>query len=513
MRRSRIRWLFAGALLLALLGATVGSASARREAKPVLTIGLSIGPVNLDPAKDVIGQAILMHELAFASITHLNPDGTITGDLATRFRYVGKQANKQFEFTLRKNARFSNGERVTAEAVKTWLQYWLSARGPFTSFVGPVSSVDVTGPLTVRITFASPNPVVPLLLSQAFTWGLVEAPNAVATPPVLGTHTFGAGPYTLLLSDTVINDHYTYLPNKFYWDKSAIKWSKVVVRVIRDPSSMLNALRTGQVDVAIGNATTASAAASAGVRVLNTANGAATLFLLDRAGTLTKPLGDVRVRRALNYAIDRATIARAFTGGRGAPTSQVLTTDGWDPRFQNYYSYDPAKAKALLADAGYRGGFTLKTLSLAGPFPFDQLTQAIASDLAKVDVKLDITTATTGGQFNQSLTAGKFSAAQFLGIGYVPMWLFYTVNVKPRAILNPYGASDARLNADWLKAQRLSASAGAPYWKRLSQRMVTEAWNVPIVTTPGIFFVAKRVGGVVAAQGGLNDPARWFPAK
>jgi peptide/nickel transport system substrate-binding protein len=519
VRVVRLRWVLVGVLALALAGSggAISSPSAQ-QSKPVLTIGLAIGPVNLDPAKDVIGQAILMHELAFATITHLNPDGTITGDLATSFRYVGKQPNKRFEFTLRKNAHFSDGTPVTAAAVKTWLEYWLSAKGPFSSFVGPVKSVDATGKWTVRITFASPNPIVPLLLSQAFTWGVVSSPNAVASPSSLGTQTFGAGPYTLVSAQTVINDHYTYVPDPYYWDKSAVKWSKVVVRVITNPSSMLDALKTGQVDVAAGTPSTAAAAKSAGARVLRTSAGTGTLFLLDRGGTLTKPLADKRVRQALNYAVDRATIAKALTTGLGEPTSQVLTTDGWDPKLQNYYTYNPSKAKSLLAAAGYPDGFTLKTLSLAGPFPFDQLTQAVAADFAKVGVKLEITTAATGGQFNQSLVGGKFSATQFLGIGYVPMWLFYSVNVKPKAILNPYGASDPELNADWLKAQRLSAKASARYWKHLSRRMVTEAWNVPLVTNPSIYYVGKRIRGVVigkpgSGEGGLNDPARWTPAK
>jgi peptide/nickel transport system substrate-binding protein len=513
--RNRGRALATAIIVAAAICVTTTSAIARTDAKPALTIGLSIGPPSLDPAKDVIGQSILMHGLAFATITRLNPDGSITGDLATSFRFVGKDPNKRFQFTLRRNARFADGTPVTAEAVANSLQYWLNAKGPFSTFVGKVHSVEAIGRWTVLITFEIPNPNVARLLSQDFTWGVIQGPTALANPTTIGTQTDGAGPYTLDPAQTVTGDHYTYVPNGYYWDKGAIKWGQVVVKVIRDPSSMLQAVQTGQIDVAAGDVTTASAAKAAGFRVHTYPAGSATLFLLDRGGTQTKALGDLRVRQALNYAVDRRALATALTGGYGTPTSVALTTDGFSPNVQNYYGYNLTKAKALLAAAGFPDGFTLKTVSLAGNFPFDQLTQAVAGQLSKVGVALQITTAPTGGQFNQMLFSGTFSAAQFLGIGYVPMWLYYTVNVKPKAPLNPYGYDNPAMDKLWLKASRLSPAAGARYWQDLSRLTVTQAWNVPLVTTPGIYYVGKRVGGFSVSQpgGGPNAPVNWYPGK
>jgi peptide/nickel transport system substrate-binding protein len=141
----------------------------------------------------------------------------------------------------------------------------------------------------------------------------------------------------------------------YYYHHAAIRFSKVVVRVIPSPASMLEAMTTGQVDVAQGTTSTADAAAAfAGIDVLYASQAVGGLWFLDRSGTLSPPIADVRVRRALNYAIDRRAITESLIGRYGEPTSEVITTDGFDPEFQDYYEYDPARARALLAEAAIR---------------------------------------------------------------------------------------------------------------------------------------------------------------
>src|SRR5438477_7012711 len=239
------RLLTTAVIVAAAICLTTTSAIAHTHAKPTLTIGLSIGPPSLDPAKDVIGQSIVMHGLAFATVTRLNPNGTVSGDLATSFGYVGKDPNKDFQFTLRHDARFADGTPVDANAVANSLEYWLNAKGPFSTFVGKVGSVTATSKWTVLIKFLIANPNAARLLSQDFTWGVIQGPTALASPTTIGTQTDGAGPYTLDPSQTVTGDHYTYVPNNFYWNKGAVKYGQVVVKIIKDPSSMLQAFETG----------------------------------------------------------------------------------------------------------------------------------------------------------------------------------------------------------------------------------------------------------------------------
>src|SRR5262249_44483319 len=189
--------------------------------------------------------------------------------------------------------------------------------------------------------------------------------GALRSPAQLGTRTFGAGPYTLDPAQTVTGDHYTYVPNPRYHDKAAVHWKKVVVRIITDPQSMLNALKTGEVQVGNGDATTIGAARQAGLTIASAPLLWTGVTLADRGGKVARALADVRVRQALNYATDRKAIVNALFPGTGTPTSELTVPRGYgyDSALTNAYPYDPGKAMQLLAAAGYPHGFTLKIVT------------------------------------------------------------------------------------------------------------------------------------------------------
>ena len=94
--------------------------------KPVLTMGLTNYTATLNPAISGGGDQSMPIDLAYASLPHINPDGTISPALATSWRYVGT-GNTTFELTLRHDARFSDGTPLTASAVKAYFGYLLSA--------------------------------------------------------------------------------------------------------------------------------------------------------------------------------------------------------------------------------------------------------------------------------------------------------------------------------------------------------------------------------------------------
>ena len=295
------------AIALAVVPLATTSASATASTKPVLTVGIDQPPQSLNPAKDDTGTNLIIHALSDETLIHINSNGTYSPGLATSWKYVGT-GNKTFEFTLRDDARFSDGTPVTAQAVKVWLNYFEHADGPFVSDFGPISSITTSGKWTVVLHLGAPNPDVPYFLSEAlFNWGFVEAPSAVAHPATLGTTTDGAGPYELVASQTVSGSVYTFKPNPYYYDSSAIKWSKVVVKVISTPATMLSALESGQLDVAQGDVSTASAAKAAGFNVLSAPDGTVHILFLDRAGTLDPALGNVEVRQALNLILNGST--------------------------------------------------------------------------------------------------------------------------------------------------------------------------------------------------------------
>ena len=489
-------------------GGDAGERGTSASSRPALTVGYNAGPQSLDPARDG-NQIQVMRALSNESITHLKADGTVGPGLTTSFGYVGS-GNRDFEFTLRADARFSDGTPVTAQAVKQWLLYFARANGPLVSTLGEVRSIDAIGRSRVRIHLAAANPNVPVALSEAFNWGAVSSPKALANPRELGTQTFGAGPYVLVASQTVSGDHYTFVPNRHYYDQSAIRFSRVVFKIIATPSSMLSALKTGQVDVAIGDSATADSATAAGLELVSEPVNTDGFALMDKSGKLSKPLGDVRVRQAMNYAIDRETVAKALMGAHATPTSEWITTDGWDPASQDYYDYDPAKARSLLRAAGYPNGFSLRVVdqgSYVGNLG-DPMVQAVAKYLAEVGIKLDVTATSSQAEFNQKVLSGTFPATQiFTGF---PTVSFYGLYLKSGSPLNPSSYTDPVV--DRLFGESLTASDPQSVWREMSRRLVTEAAFVPVFNYDTIWYVTKAVGGIAfSASRPFPVPTEWEP--
>jgi peptide/nickel transport system substrate-binding protein len=320
--------------LLCATGAAAAGSDSETSA-PVLVVGVaSPPPGGLDPTKNPPGGSVAA--FAYEPLIRWLPDGSLGPGLATSWRYIngtGKEGslrtNQDFELTLRHDARFSDGAQVTARAVKAWLAYFAGADPVVGSAVGPIESIETVGRWKLRIHLERPNPVLPRALATGNQWGSVAGPRALENPSILATETDGAGPYMLDPSQSVNGRTYTLLPNPYYYHHAAIRFSKVVVRVIPSPASMLEAMTTGQVDVAQGTTSTADAAAAfAGIDVLYASQAVGGLWFLDRSGTLSPPIADVRVRRALNYAIDRRAITESLIGRYGEPTSEVITTDG-----------------------------------------------------------------------------------------------------------------------------------------------------------------------------------------
>jgi peptide/nickel transport system substrate-binding protein len=509
MRHSRGRIFAAAALVVAAVATADASSSSGSslQSKPTLTIGITIAPATLDPALNATGPPAFVHWLSADTFTRRLPNGRIVPELAESFHYVG--GNKKFEFTLRKDARFSDGTRVDAAAAKTWLEYFKKSSPIFGEEID-LGSVETVGKWTVRMTLRTPNPALPLLLTgSGQNWGFISSPKAVANPDALGKATYGAGPYTLLRKETVTGDHYTFVPNRYYYNKAAIKYSKVVIKVIPNPSAMLAAVQTGQIDVANGVAATANAAVRAGIRVVHGPAGYQAIWLRDWGGKVSKPLSDVRVRQALEYAIDRKAVTQAIVGAYGSPTSQVPTVDGIVPKLNNYYAYNPQKARSLLNAAGHGEGFTLKLLVLDATS--ERLVQAVTSYWDKIGVKADLTTPPNVGAYIQAIVGGEYPANQ-LPQPIATMFTLFNGLLKPGAIFNLYEHQDPELIKLWLKGMRAPQKKASGIWKTMSTRIVTQAYIVPIFNRDEIWYVSKDVAGFKFHTGGtVPNPKEWSP--
>jgi peptide/nickel transport system substrate-binding protein len=327
----------------------------------------------------------------------------------------------------------------------------------------------------------------------------VISPAGLQAKAKLGTHTFGAGPYQLDPSATVAGDHYTFVPNPHYFDKSAVHWHKVVVKAITSPQATLNAMKTNQIDFAVGDASTIGAAKQAGLTITMTPLLWTGVTLADRSGKTAKPLADVRVRQALNYATDRSAIAKALFPDGGRPTSQLTVPGGYayDPSLDNAYPYDPGKARQLLSAAGYPKGFSLHIVT-ADYLSMNLVAQALAQQWQKVGVKLQITDRANANQYSTEAFGAKYPAFMTI-FGQQPIWTEGPSLFLPSALYNPFHSANAQLQQLYDKAAAASVAAKAEADRQVEAWLVHQAWFVPVVTTGLPYYASKRVTGTAVS--------------
>jgi peptide/nickel transport system substrate-binding protein len=491
------RWCLVAGLGAALLtGVGSGAAATDGGGLPELRIGVTTDIASLDLSKvgACCGIIAQIGDLAYGGLFHYTPGGRIHPELAIRWRYfsTGRGPNKDFEFTLRRNARFSDGSPVTAQAVVAWMEYFAKNGTGYNTFLGPNPRFEAVGRWTVRLHLTVPTPNLPTILSDdgLNVWGLPPSPRALANPSSLATTTHGAGPYRLDASRSVKGDHYTFVPNPYFYNKRAVKFRQIYIKVIANPSSMLQALQAGQLDVAQGDISTAAAAERAGFGVAAALSQGVTLFLNVDAHPALK---DVRVRQALNYAIDRRTVVRALLGKYGKVSSQVITTDA-NPGMENHYGYNPARARQLLREAGYPNGFGFKILS----FNFngvvgDPLVQAYAKYWDAVGIRPEITPVPLTQWLRDYKTAAAFQGA----INITPTPTRWGIFLSPNAAYNTWGGDNQIYRLYWAG---IRAKDPTTSWKQLWARFTRQAYFVPLAYYSVMYYHAKSITGVTASM-------------
>lgn len=323
----------------------------------------------------------------FDGLTRIGPDGAAQPWLAESWSVADD--NVTWTFNLRGGVTFSNGEALDADAVAATFGLVLSEEGRATysanvnnyGFVASVTAVDAS---TVEIVTTSPNVLLPSAISIAY----ILPPSALDDVEAFAQSPVGTGPYTVAQwGDDMIRLE--------AWDGS---WrggpSVAAVEYVNLPeaAARVQALQSGQIDIAQSpSPDSAGPLTGDGFEMYAATRGQvlAMAFITKNGG----PLADVRVRQALNYAVDKEAIREALTGGF-APTGGLYPppgVNGYDAsRF--VYPYDPAKAVELLTEAGFADGFDIAAEMTLGSFPADvEIFDAMAGYLADIGVNVTIT--------------------------------------------------------------------------------------------------------------------------
>jgi peptide/nickel transport system substrate-binding protein len=329
----------------------------------------------------------------FDGLTGLDVGNKLVPALAVSWRPSGPRT---WEFKLRPGVKFQDGSDFAADDVVAVIEALKTPDGQ--RFIAAtelrvVESVRALDPLTVEFTTIEPDAILPKRLNII----MIVEPNAWKRlgPEGFGLKPVGTGPFILKdwgrASGRVVMEAF-----KGSW-RAPKEVDRLEIAMIGDTAARTQAMMADQIDIAVAlNPEDAKVLEGPGIRIQWTPTPVvmSIAFRTERADAA--PLKDKRVRQALNYAVDKQGIVDGILNGTTRPSSQGTTpeTFGYNPELKAY-PYDPAKAKALLAEAGYPQGFKLTSEVLTNLGMSDtSIYQKVAEDVSKVGVKLELRSST-----------------------------------------------------------------------------------------------------------------------
>jgi peptide/nickel transport system substrate-binding protein len=487
-----------GAALAVAAGLIACSSGSTPDEERSISIGLPGYqlPVAWDPAGGGFGLYFMSARPVYESLVYY--DGATEEYVPwLASEYELSEDGRTLSFTLREDVDFTDGEHMDAEGVVKVIEAAMTRDGSY--FNRPEfnegTSAEVTGEYTFEVRVAEPLYETSVIFREMLLYLPISSPAVIDDPSLVEDGPVGSGPY--VLDEFVPEVSATYVRNPGYRDPGAFDFDTIVLKVYDDKVAALNALATGQLDAAEMEPALAAEAESKGLVVQTGLRGPLAVTFLDMTGgesgigpTDWPELSDKRVRQALNLAIDQAAIAEELELGYARVSSEPhdpssgLYIDGGDDR----YAYDPQAATALLAEAGYAEGFTLKLGTFVGDANRTKYGPVLEQSLADVGVTIEWVEYADDSSMNAALAShefmGLFALQRYDNMSrYVAEWIVgHSDQVDDEKIA---GAGE-----DFLSGTPAERAEAEPI---LGEYVLDEAFQVMIthplqvwVTTPGI---------------------------
>ena len=385
--RYQVTGLVAVALVLAGCSGQAGPADADADTNgggsepTTLRLAVTSAPQGgWDPAVWTWDGYTPIQEAAYDGLLRSTSEGIAPG-LAEEWSW---ESATELSMTLREGVTFENGDALTSDVVKGNLERFLESTNRVVGQLAPLEEVVVHSDTEFTLQMSEPIPDLEILLSE--NAGFMVSPDAVADPSILQAAPHGIAPYDLDEAATVADVTYVFHKNPDFWDADNVSFDNVTIEVQEDRSASFNALQAGQIDLIYGISTNVDAAEAAGIAVAPRPGTMLAMTVNDYQGKRSPELGDLRVRQAMNYAVDREAIAD-LVAGEAAYQMYPEKSEAHDPALDEDYSYDPEKARELLEEAGYGDGLQLTVHALTEVVP---AATAIASYFGEVGIELEV---------------------------------------------------------------------------------------------------------------------------
>lgn len=410
------------------------------------------------------------------------------------------------DIQLRHDVTFQTGRKMTAEDVKFSLQQAaLPANAAQTDFIGQqITAIKVTGTYSLQLTFAKPLSNIFDFFEQA-----VIVDKDTFSGLASGKEVVGTGPYKFV--NWQPGAQITLERYNGYRDAAHTYYSKIEFEVTTNNTAELNAIRSGRAQIAVGLDNSDALTFKGKQYTLTNAGG--TIYPLGLNVT-SAPLNNVKVRQAIAYAIDRKRINSQVFANEGTVTDLAWSPNepGYPTSLTDYYTYDPAKAKKLVEEAGATGA----TIPIVVPdIPtMETIFQIVQNNLKAIGLNatanvLDVTV------FDARQTEGDLGPAFLLLHGQVGFNSSTLVDSDPDFFAqNPSHFSSpeySQLTTALINAK--SASAHATALRKLSLYILQQAFTLTMVQAPGVVVSSDAVHGITISKLGYLDLANAYVTK
>ncbi|WP_300299127.1 ABC transporter substrate-binding protein [Ferrovibrio sp.] len=450
--------------------------------KDSLVLAMTLEPPGLDPTiapAAAIGE--VTHYNIFEGLTKILENGQVGPLLADSWTVSPDM--KVFTFKLKSGVKFSDGTAFDSADVKYSFETYGGEKSTNKrkAVFANIEAIATPDPLTVTLTLKKADPT--FLFSLGENTAVITAPESAATN---ATKPVGTGPYKL--ADWVKGDSVTLVASDSYRSPAMVKLKTVKMRFISDQGALVAAMRAGDIDavpIGITGENVREFEKDKRFKVTAGSTEGETMVIINNK---RKPFDDVRVRRALTLAIDRAAVIEAASAGYGKPIGSHFPPH--DPAYVDLtkmYPYDPAKAKALLKEAGVNN--LEVTLRLPPPPYAKPIGEVVQAMLSQVGINAKIENVEWAQWLDATFKNKNFDLTVISHVepnDFVkyaePSYYFQYDNAEAQALI-------AKINSTLDKAERTKAL------QDLQRRLAEDAVNVYLYNLPRLGVYKQGLAG------------------
>lgn len=367
-----------------LLFTGCGEKNGAKKVKEELIIAQDGESKSLDIHQGNDGFSLRANRLIYSRLVEADENMQIHPGLAESWQQLD---DRTMQFKLRKGIKFHNGDDFTAEDVKFSFERMMNS--PRIAFVlPPIERIDIVDDYTVNIVTKTPfGPLLAHLSHPAL--GMVSKKFLTENPEALKEKPIGTGSYKF--KEWIYGDKLVLEKNEDFYDKNERGLKYIVFKNVVEASNRAIGLETGEIDIAtpISSVDEENIKNNPKLQLLTKPSISYTYIGMN----MTKaPLNDIRVRKAINYAIDKQAIIDVILNGNGKIATSPIAPGvfGFTDKTKNY-EYNVEKAKELMKEAGYENGFTTSILVFSGEANTQtaEIVQAYLKEIG-IDLKIEI---------------------------------------------------------------------------------------------------------------------------